>query len=209
MHSATVKLKHGEKMKTNGRKLFPLWEVYRIMTLAFRSIPQLRRAKRAGEMNHAFLERIMLAVTEVNGCAMCSYYHTRVALEAGFSAEEIRNMLGGHFSDVPAEQLDGVLFAQHYADQRGNPSIGSWQRLMERYGETGAYGILAVTRMIMMGNAVGIPSGSFLLRFRGRPDPRSNIFYELLVMIAIIPLMVIACLSALLLRLFRTPVIRF
>ena len=158
-------------MQNTGKKLFSLFEVFQIMTLAFRSIPLLRRAKRAGVMNHAFLERIMLAVTEVNGCAMCSYYHTRVALEAGFSAGEIRNMLGGSLSDVPAEQLDGVLFAQHYADMRGKPTSGSWRRLLERYGETGAYGVLAVTRMIMMGNAVGIPSGSFLLRFRGKPDP--------------------------------------
>lgn len=195
-------------MQTTGKKLFSLIEVFRIMTLAFRSIPLLRRAKRTGDMNHAFLERIMLAVTEVNGCAMCSYYHTRVALEAGFSAEEIRNMLGGTLSDVPQEQLDGVLFAQHYADERGKPSPGSWQRLIERYGETGAFGILAVTRMIMMGNAVGIPSGSFLLRFRGRPDPRSNIFYELLMMLAVIPLMVIAVVSTLLLILFKTPIIQ-
>lgn len=196
-------------MQNSGKKLFSLFEVFRMMTLAFRSIPLLRRAKRAGAMNHAFLERIMLAVTEVNGCAMCSYYHTRVALEAGFSAEEIRNMLGGSLRDVPAEQLDAVVFSQHYADTRGKPSSGSWQRLTERYGETGAYGALAVTRMIMMGNAVGIPSGSFLLRFRGRPDPRSNLFYELIMMLAMLPLMLLAGVSALILSLFHTPIIRF
>jgi AhpD family alkylhydroperoxidase len=196
-------------MQNSGKKLFSLSEVFRIMTLAFRSIPQLRHAKKAGAMNRAFLERIMLAVTEVNGCAMCSYYHTKVALEAGFSAEEIRNMLGGSLSDVPAEQLDGVLFAQHYADMRGKPSSGSWQRLLERYGETGACGVLAVTRMIMMGNAVGIPSGSFLLRFRGKPDPRSNVFYELMMMVALIPFIPLTGLAALLLNLLHVPILRF
>jgi AhpD family alkylhydroperoxidase len=195
-------------LQTSGKKLFSLFEVVRMMTLAFRSIPLLRRAKRAGVMNHAFLERIMLAVTEVNGCAMCSYYHTKVALEAGFSAEEIRNMLGGSLRDVPAEQLDAVLFAQHYADTRGKPSSGSWQRLTERYGETGAYGVLAVTRMIMMGNAVGIPSGSFLMRFRGRPDPRSNLFYELLMMLALVVLLPLAGVAALLENLLKLPILR-
>ena len=196
-------------MHSSGKKLFSVWELYQIMTLAFRSIPLLKKAKSEGEMNKAFLERIMLAVTEVNGCAMCSYYHTKVALEEGFSAEEIRAMLGGSFADVPQEELSGVLFAQHYADQRGKPARESWERITQEYGETGSYGILAVTRMIMMGNAVGIPSGSFLLRFRGKPDPRSNVFYELLMMLAMVVYIPLAGLTALVLNLVKAPILRF
>jgi AhpD family alkylhydroperoxidase len=194
-------------MKAPGKPLFSLLEFYQIMTLAFRSVPLLRRAKAEGKMNHAFLERIMLAVTEVNGCAMCSYYHTKVALEAGFSETEIRNMLGGELSDVPAGELEGVLFAQHYADTRGKPSPESWRRLVEVYDETGARGVLAVTRMIMLGNAVGIPSGSFLNRFRKRADPRSNLFYELAMLLAFIVYIPFAGLTALLLNLFRAPIL--
>lgn len=194
-------------MKAPGKPLFSLFEFYQIMTLAFRSVPLLKRAKAEGKMNHAFLERIMLAVTEVNGCAMCSYYHTKVALEAGFSETEIRNMLGGELSDVPAGELEGVLFAQHYADTRGKPSTESWQRLAEVYDETGAGGVLAVTRMIMLGNAVGIPSGSFLNRFRKRADPRSNLLYEIAMMLALIVYVPFAGLTALLLNLFRAPIL--
>ena len=196
-------------MQTSGKKLFSVIELFQIMTLAFRSIPLLRRAKATGKMNKAFLERIMLAVTEVNGCAMCSYYHTQVALEEGFSAEEIRAMLGGSFADVPQEQLSGVFFAQHYADERGKPSRASWDKIVAEYRETGAYGILAVTRMIMMGNAVGIPSGSFLLRFRGKPDPRSNVFYELLMMLAMAVYIPLAGLTSIILNLLKVPIIKF
>lgn len=196
-------------MQTSGKKLFTVFELYPIMTLAFRSIPLLRRAKAAGKMDKAFLERIMLAVTEVNGCAMCSYYHTHVALEEGFSAEEIRALLGGSFADVPQEQLSGVLFAQHYADQRGKPSLASWEKIVAEYGESGAYGILAVTRMIMMGNALGIPSGSFLLRFRGKPDPRSNVFYELMMMFAMVIFIPLTGLTAFFLNLVKSPYLKF
>jgi len=196
-------------MHSSDKRLFSVWELYHIMTLAFRSIPLLKRAKAAGKMDKTFLERIMLAVTEVNGCAMCSYYHTKVALEEGFSAEEIRAMLGGSFADVPPEQLSGVLFAQHYADQRGNPSRESWEKIVAEYGETGAYGILAVTRMIMMGNAVGIPSGSFLLRFRGKADPRSNVFYELMMMLAMVVFIPLAGLTAIILNLEKVPILKF
>lgn len=196
-------------MQTSGKKLYSVFELYRIMTQAFRSIPFLKQAREAGMMDKPFLERIMLAVTEVNGCAICSYYHTKVALEEGFSEEEIRAMLGGDLADVPENELDGVLFAQHYADMRGKPSKESWQRILDTYGETGAYGVLAVTRMIMMGNATGIPSGSFINRFRGKPDPRSNIAYELLMMLAMVVYIPLAGLSALAMNLIKAPVIRF
>ena len=118
-------------------------------------------------------------------------------------------MLGGSFADVPPEQLSGVLFAQHYADQRGNPSRESWEKIVAEYGDTGAYGILAVTRMIMMGNAVGIPSGSFLLRFRGKADPRSNVFYELLMMLAMVVFIPLAGLAAIILNLAKVPILKF
>ena len=118
-------------------------------------------------------------------------------------------MLGGSFADVPREQLSGVLFAQHYADLRGKPARESWQRIIDEYDETGAKGILAVTRMIMMGNAVGIPSGSFLLRFRGKADPRSNVFYELMMMLATVVFLPLAGLTAIVLNLLKTPILRF
>jgi AhpD family alkylhydroperoxidase len=194
-------------MQKTGKKLFSVYELFQIMTMAFRSIPLLKRAKTAGRMDKAFLERIMLAVTEVNGCAMCSYYHTKVALEEGFSAEEIRAMLGGSFANVPKEQLGGVLFAQHYADMRGKPSQESWTRIVAEYGDVGAGGILAVTRMIMMGNAIGIPSGSFLLRFRGKADPRSNVLYELVMMLAMLVFLPLAGLTALVGNLFRVKIL--
>lgn len=192
-----------------GKKLYSVWELYKIMTLAFRSAPSLKKARAAGKMDKAFLERIMLAVTEVNGCAMCSYYHTKVALEEGFSEEEIRGMLGGSMSDVPDDELDGVLFAQHYADTRGKPSQESWQRVLTQYGETGAFGVLAGTRMIMFGNATGIPAGSFINRFRKKPDPRSNIGYELVMMLAMLVYLPFAGLTALILNLVKAPLIRF
>ncbi|WP_085558880.1 carboxymuconolactone decarboxylase family protein [Carnobacterium iners] len=40
-----------------------------------------------------FMERIMLAVTQVNGCSVCSYTHTKMALEVGMKSEKIKNIL--------------------------------------------------------------------------------------------------------------------
>ena len=166
-----------------GRKLYSLGEIYTILYKGISSAPHMTKAKRKGEMTSEFIERIMLAVTEVNGCPLCSYAHTKMALEAGMNNEEIHNMLSGVMEDVPEEDLQAVMFAQHYADSRGYPSRESWDRVVENYGIVKAKGILGAIRAIMMGNALGIPWGSFFNRFKGQPDERSNLGYELGVMV--------------------------
>jgi len=166
-----------------GRKLYSLGEIYTILYKGIGSAPHMTKAKRKGEMTSEFIERIMLAVTEVNGCPLCSYAHTKMALEAGMNNEEIHNMLSGVMEDVPEEDLQAVMFAQHYADSRGYPSRESWDRVVENYGIVKAKGILGAIRAIMMGNALAIPWGSFFNRFKGQPDERSNLGYELGVMV--------------------------
>lgn len=194
---------------SSGKKLYSLPETYHIIVNAFCSIPFLKRARRSGDMTMPFMERIMLAVTEVNGCALCSYYHTRVALESGLRAEEIKGMLGGDLADAPETELPALLFAQHYADTRGKPSKEAWERVYAVYGETGAYGVLAAIRMIMMGNAFGIAWGSFVNRFRGKADPRSNLTYEILQMFCTVPLVLSAFVQAGVRRLLKKPVLEF
>lgn len=195
--------------KKPGKKLYSIPEAYRIMLNAFRSIPHLKRARKSGEMNTPFMERIMLAVTEVNGCAMCSYYHTKVALESGLSGDEIKAMLCGDCADAPEEEVQAILFAQHYADTRGKPSKEAWNRIVETYGETGAYGVLAAIRMIMMGNVLGIAWGSFLNRFRGKPDKRSNLPYELGIMLCSIVFIPAGLVHAGMMGLLKRPILRF
>lgn len=197
-------------MQTNsGKKLYSIPETYGIMVNAFRSSRYLRRARKAGKMNKNFMERIMLAVTEVNGCAMCSYYHTRVALESGMTSEEIKGMLCGDCGDAPEEELQAILFAQHYADTRGKPSKEAWDPIVKTYGEDGAYGVLAAIRMIMMGNVMGIAWGSFFNRFRGKPDKRSSLPYELGIMLCTILFIPAGLIHAGLAVLFKAPIIRF
>ena len=55
-------------------------------------------------MNFKFKERTMLAVTEVNGCIMCSYVHTKLSLKAGLSNEDIKEILAGDLDGIPANE---------------------------------------------------------------------------------------------------------
>ncbi|MBN2604993.1 MAG: carboxymuconolactone decarboxylase family protein, partial [Bacilli bacterium] len=80
------------KQKYNKR-IFTLKEHIRIVNRAARSFHILRVVKKNRLFNKQFKERIMLAVTEVNGCELCSYVHTKVSLSSGMSASEIKQIL--------------------------------------------------------------------------------------------------------------------
>lgn len=191
-----------------GRKLYSVRESYWIFYNGIRTMKYMSKAKKNKELSPKFIERIMLAVTQVNDCAICSYAHSKMALERGMSNEEIHKMLSGIMDAVPTNELTAVMFAQHYADTRGNPSRESWQRIIEIYGVSKANGILGSIRTIMIGNTYGIPWSSFFNRLRGRPDPRSSLWYEIRMMLGTI-LAPISFAHALLSDLFRKPIINF
>ena len=186
------------------RKLYSLKEAYWITYHAVRSIPAIRRAFKEEGMSRQFSERIMLAVTEVNGCLICSYAHTKMALEVGMSNEEIQQLLAGTFDDVPTEEVAAVLFGQHYAESRGRPTKEAWDRIVELYGTTLAHGILGACRVMMWGNAYGIPYSSFVNRFKGKPDKRCTFPYEVAMLVTALGYLPIALIhsviSGLLLR---------
>lgn len=192
-----------------GKKLYSLREAYWIYYHGIRTMKYMIQAKKNGKLNLSGIERVMLAVTEVNGCGICSYAHTKVALDAGLTNEEIVGLLDGVFDYVPKEELTGVLFAQHYADSRGNPSRKSWEMVVEEYGESTAKGILGAIRGIMIGNVVGIPWTSFFNRLKGKADPRSNLAYDVMMMTVGILMIPFALVHAVVAMLTKKPVILF
>jgi len=192
-----------------GRKLYSVWESYRIYFKGLRTVKYMTRVKKSKDLSPEFIERIMMAVTEVNGCAICSYAHTKMALEIGMSNKEIQNILSGVMDDVPPDEIPGVMFAQHYADSRGKPSKEAWVHVVEIYGLSKAKGILGAICMIMVGNIYGIPWSSFFNRFRGKPDKRSNLLYEISMIITCILFTPIVIIHALVSYLFQMPIIIF
>lgn len=195
----------------NKGRVFSFTESYLITVKAFRSFKYIKVAKKNGVLSSELSERVMLAVTEVNGCAGCSYAHAKMALEAGLTPEQIQDMLSGMVDDIPKEQLSAVLFAQHYADTLGKASLSSWEGLKQEYGEKLSLGILASIRIIMMGNAFGIPISLFAERFKKveQPDPRRNIWYELSMMFGFILIIPVAAIHALVCAIFATKYVDF
>jgi AhpD family alkylhydroperoxidase len=121
----------------------------------------IKNRRKVGEVNKgtiispAFRERMMLAVTAVNRCRYCSYFHTGEALKSGLSQEEISRLLSGEVTACPPEEAPAVIYAQHWAESNACPDPMVVQKLQETYGREKADAIQLVLRMIRTGNLSG------------------------------------------------------
>ena len=193
----------------NKARRYSIPESYDILYKGLRTIHYLTKAKKNSLIGDIFIERIMLAVTEVNGCAICSYAHTKIALEKGMDKEEIQSLLSGDSEKIPEKEIPAIMFAQHYAETKGHPSKKTWNRMLEIYGKDLALGILAATRMIMLGNTFGVALGSFKNRLKGMPDKGSTLSHELALLLLVLPFSIISIPHMLLASLMKSPIISF
>ncbi|CZQ88730.1 alkylhydroperoxidase ahpd core [Trichococcus collinsii] len=191
------------------KKIYSVGEFYSILYDGVRTMKYMIKAKKKNELSPEFIERIMLGVTEVNGCEVCSYAHTKMALEQGMTAEEIQKLLAGSADKIPVEEMPAYLFAQHFADRRGYPTEESWDRIVSLYGEDKAKGILGAVRAIMVGNAHGIAISAFMSRLKGKAVKKSSLVYELTMMLSIIVYLPLVLIQAMMDGLFKRPIITF
>jgi len=154
----------------------------------------LKKSRKYKLMNKQLKERIMLAITEVNGCAMCSYVHTKIALSSGMTSFEIKRILDGDTSDIPQGEAVALMFAQHFAYTHEKPNETTIKRLIDTYGFQKAELILAACNMITMTNGMGTSLDYLYSRLRFKRNKRSNILYEIfnpLLTMIFFPLLVI------------------
>ena len=115
----------------------------------------MRSLMRGETLSAAFRERLMLAVTEVNQCRYCSYYHAKQALDEGLSEEELQALTDGEFDNSPIEERPALLYAQHWAEADGCPDEEARARIIELYGAEAADAIDLALRVIRIGNLMG------------------------------------------------------
>lgn len=117
--------------------------------------PLIRKAMRE-IIPFAFRERLMMVVTQVNGCRYCSYFHAKESLRAGLGTDELRQLLTGMIpQDTPADELVALTYAQHWAESDAHPDSQVYQKLVETYGIEKSEAIHIILRMIRIGNLLG------------------------------------------------------
>lgn len=165
--------------KNAYKRKFGFLEMYRAFVYATRALLQLITNNKSQVVDKKLIERIHLAITEVNGCAACSYQHTKMALRKGMSNEEIHSFLSGENKFILQDEAKAIVFAQHFADSRGFPKKYAYDAIVNEYGEDKANIILAASQVMIAGNIYGLPLSAFLSRYRGKTYKESSLFYEL------------------------------
>jgi len=161
------------------KRKFSIWEMYRAFILIPTAVAKMIRNKRKTIVKKDFVERLQLAVTEVNGCAACSYAHTYMALKQGMSSEEINSFLSGDGTFINQDEAKAIIFAQHYADTRGFPKKDAFDSLVDEYGNQKVEIILSAIQLMHAGNIYGIPYSALISRLKGKPYKDSSLIYEL------------------------------
>ncbi len=179
-----LKLKNMETQKLKAR-IFTPSIFYKHIKLVVRNFSDILKSRKSGRVSKAFSEKIMLAVTQVNGCRLCNYLHTKNAIDAGASEEEIRAMVNGQLGDMGNDESLALLFAQHYADQGGDFDVGTYQKVVAHYGVEKARDILASIRIIMVGNIHGISIDALQSRLRGKKMQGSKLSSEMVIFLGI------------------------
>ena len=118
--------------------------------------------------------------------------------------EEIEFLLSGGFDNAPKEQLEALLFAQHYAETKGNPVPETEQKLFEIYGEEKTKDIMSNILIIMLSNLHGNTMEAFKLRLKGKGVEGSSFWQELAVIINFFKIMPIILFKMLHYKLFKT-----
>ncbi|WP_289059872.1 carboxymuconolactone decarboxylase family protein, partial [uncultured Mesotoga sp.] len=108
------------------KRFFTFKECYQILFDAMRTMKYMSRAKRKEELSTELIEKVMLTVTEINGCEVCTVFHNKVAEKEGIKEEEIQMLFVADVEEIPQEDAPAILFSREYANSSGNPSEDSW-----------------------------------------------------------------------------------
>lgn len=165
------------------KRLYDAKTFRRFVTEVISSLGDLRKAKKNPEIGEAFAHRVLLVVTGVNGCRICSHYHSRRALEDGMSEAEIASLLSNGGEDIPADEAAALAFAEHYAESAGHPSEEATVRFFEIYGEEIGWQLLALMRMIMVGNLHGNMIDALKHRIAGKAVEGSSFGQEISIVV--------------------------
>lgn len=174
-----IKLPEVISSRTEYKRKFSVKEMYRAFVRIPGAAARMIENKRKNVVSKDFIERLQLAVTEVNGCAACSYAHTIMALKQGMSNEEINSFLSGDGKFIQQEEARAIVFAQHFADTRGFSEKEAYQSIEEEYGKEKAKIILSAAQLMFAGNIYGIPYSAFISRMKRKPYKDSSLIYEL------------------------------
>ena len=158
-----------------NKRLYPnLKEFFSDLSFIFKRTDKMKTLMRGEVIDNQFRERLMMAVTEVNGCRYCAYYHSQQALASGIGSDELTQMGEVFFKNSPEDQRPALLYAQHWAENNAHPDPDARAGILQTYSPEEVEMIELSMRVIRMGNLMGNLADYLLFKLSfGRADINS------------------------------------
>lgn len=164
------------------KRVYKAKQFFRDIIFLLGRLPSIIKAYRSQRVPWPMAEKIMLAVTSVNGCQHCARFHGALAHISGVEAEEIAQLMQMEIGKcVNAYERPALQFAQEYAQTERNPSSENILELKRFYGVVIADDIMLYIRLIMLGNLSGNTFDAFVARLSGKSISHSRLYDEVLV----------------------------
>ena len=166
-------------MKHFDRKIYNLSLLIKDLFWLISRARRFSKAKKSGKINKAFIEKIMLVTTAVNGCVYCAWFHAKLAVRSGIDKKEVNELLNLQFK-VESSDFESLalLYAQHYAETDRKVDKEMNEKFFNFYGEKTAKEIILYIRAIYFGNLSGNTFDAFLSRLKGIKAKNSNVIFE-------------------------------
>jgi AhpD family alkylhydroperoxidase len=143
--------------------------VLRTVANVVASAPVLLSALVRPTTSAALREKVMLGVTSINDCRLCTWGHSHWAMANGVPLDEVNQILGLQTELLEAKspaEAAAILFAQHYAENLDRIDPQSIESLRTHYSDAQVAEILAYVRVITLGSLTGNTLEAVLDRFR-------------------------------------------
>jgi hypothetical protein len=143
-------------MKMNQRRTYGPLEFFAAGLGMLLRLPLFARSWLRGRVSRPFMQKMMLAVTSVNGCRYCAWSLTLMGSGLDVPKDEMAALLAGSLGQSVSEaEAVGLAFSLHYAESGARPDAAALARLHAQYGASAAADILLTLRWVTFFNLAG------------------------------------------------------
>ena len=105
-----------------NREIFTMCSFIQHIKLLQTQRKSMKQIFREKIITKAFIERIMLTSSVVNGCVYCQWGHVGMSKQEGLTEKEISSLFNYDFSSVPDHEKPAVLFTYEYVRTKYHPN---------------------------------------------------------------------------------------
>jgi AhpD family alkylhydroperoxidase len=148
------------------------WEAARDLVAVARRVRPLAAVYARGRLDGALRERVMVAVSDVNACNGCTFVHTRWALRAGVTPEELDAIGLEDLGRLDRRSRAAVVYAAALAETRfrSSPPADVAAAVALELTPAEVEAVEAVARMMALANLTASTAEALL----GRRSPATR-----------------------------------